>query len=302
MSKSAVTTARLLSGRSTPYHGAAPRAGTDPLAPLAGFVADTLGLPSSVETGRLYRGLGDGRFEDATEAFGLRRVLLSSGVGVGDLDGDGYQDLYVATAYPGFEGLTPKRLYRNRGGRGFVDVTTAAGLGHLQKAGAIAVADLDRDGDQDIFMNAGGMFIGDAFGDVLFANPGSGAHWLEVRLVGRRANRSALGARLRVDVRDGTASRSVHRVVGAGGSFGANPLRQWIGLGTATRVDTIEIVWPGSGRRQVLRDVAVDQRLEITEEEEGSARAESDSFASLPTDSRRGQGPVAPPALARARR
>jgi hypothetical protein len=254
-------------GATTPVHGAdPPLARNDGLRPLAAFVASTLGLPADAETGRLYRGLGGARFEDITAAQGLSRVLFTSGIGVGDLDGDGFLDLYLGTAYPGYEGLMPKVLYRNRRGRGFADVTTNAGVGLLQKAGAIAIADLDGDGDQDIFVNAGGMFRGDRFGDVLFANPGSGAHWLEVGLVGTRSNRSAIGARLRADITEAGRSRSIYRTVGSGGSFGANPLRQWIGLGQATRVDALEITWPGGSHRQVLPDVAANQRLEIVEE------------------------------------
>lgn len=267
----------------TPLHSADPRQiSTDPLAPLDAFVAGTLGVPPDARTSRqyrllgmppagesprLYRNLGDNRFADETTARGLGRVILGGGLGVGDLDGDGFPDLYVGTSYPGFEGLLPNLLYRNRGGTGFADVTTSAGVGHLQKAGGIAIADLDGDGDQDIFVNAGGMYRGDRFGDVLFANPGTGAHWIEIRLVGRRANRSAIGGRLRVDVPTaGGGVRSIHRVVGSGSSFGANPLRQWIGLGDATRVAALTIIWPGSGTVQVLRDVAVDQRLEIVED------------------------------------
>ncbi|MCP4507917.1 MAG: CRTAC1 family protein, partial [Fuerstiella sp.] len=59
--------------------------------------------------------------------------------------------------------------------------------------------------------------------------------------------------------------RSVYRHVSSGGSFGANPLRSYLGLGQATSVQTLEIYWPTSDTTQTFRDVAVDQFLEITE-------------------------------------
>lgn len=239
-----------------------------PAGPLAAFVANTLGQPTDAETGRFYRNPGGGRFEDATAAYGLSRVLLSGGLGVGDVDNDGFLDLYIGTAYPGYEGLLPNVLYRNRDGRGFADVTTNARLGHLQKDGGIALADLDRAGDQDIFVNLGGMYRGDTFGNALFANPGFGAHWLDVQLVGRGANRSAIGARIRAEIADGDQRRSVYRFVGTGSSYGANPLRQWIGLGAARKVERLEITWPDRGRTQVLHNVAAEQRLVVAEEDD----------------------------------
>jgi len=257
-------------GATTPLHTAEPYSNrTDELAPLRGVVASMLGTDSqpAVETGRLYRNTGKGRFEDATATYGLARVVLTGGIGVGDLDGDGFLDLYLGTTYSGYEGLMPNLLYRNDGGRRFADVTTNAGVGHLQKAGAVVVADLDADGDQDIFINAGGMFRGDRFGDVLFANPGNDAHWLEVRLVGTRANRSAIGAHLRIDIEEEGRGRSIHRDVGSGGSFGAGPLLQWIGIGRARAVSAIHVRWP-SGREQILHDVGVDRRVEIVEEDQ----------------------------------
>lgn len=260
----------LFVGATSPLHR--PQAhGTriDPLTPLTAFVADALGRPNSGETGRLYRNRGDGGFEDVTRAWGIDRVLLSGGIGVGDVDNDGFLDLYVGTAYNGYEGLLPNVLYVNRGGLRFADVTASAGVAHLQKAGGIALADLDGDGDQDIFINAGGMFGGDAFGDVLFANPGSGGHWLDLRLVGRRANRSAIGARVRVTVVENGRARDIHRVVGAGSSFGASPLRQWIGLGTARRAESIEIAWPGGRHTQTQHNVDGNRHVVIVEDASG---------------------------------
>ena len=240
----------------------------DRLSPLAAYVADALGQKTSAtgETGKLYRNLGDGRFEDATRAWGLDRVMLSGGIGVGDVDLDGFLDLYVGTAWNGYEGLLPNVLYVNRGGRRFADVTAAAGLGHLQKDGGIVVADLDADGDEDVFVNTGGMYVGDAFGDVLFANPGGGGSWLDLQLVGTKANRSAIGARIRVTVIEDGKPRDIHRTVGAGSSFGANPLRERIGLGSARRAESVEIIWPGSGRKQTLRHLDAGQRVLVVED------------------------------------
>ena len=135
----------------------------------------------------------------------------------------------------------------------------------MQKGHGVAFADLDEDGDQDVFIELGGAFPGDGFGDALFENPGFGNHWLEVRLEGVRSNRSAIGARIRCDIVEDGARRSVYRHVNSGGSFGANPLRQSIGLGSAERVERLEVYWPTSDTTQVFEDVAVDQRLTIVE-------------------------------------
>jgi hypothetical protein len=159
----------------------------------------------------------------------------------------------------------PNVMYRNKGGKGFADVTTNGGFGHLQKGHGVAFADLDGDGDQDVIVKMGGGFPGDAYGIALFENPGFGNHWIEIRLVGVRSNRSAIGARIKVDITEGGAHRSIYRTVGTGGSFGCNPLRQEIGLGKAEKIDALEIFWPASRTRQTFRDLAADRFVEITE-------------------------------------
>ena len=187
------------------------------------------------------------------------------GSNFGDLDNDGFPDFYLGTGYPGYEGLMPNLLFHNRGGTGFSDVTTAAGLGHLQKGHGVAFADFDNDGDQDIFVELGGAFAGDAFGNALFENPGFGNHWITVKLLGKRSNRMGVGARIRIEIQEAGTRRSVYKWVNSGGSFGANPLRQEIGLGQATSIELLEVFWPTSGQIQRFRDVALDQFIEITE-------------------------------------
>ncbi|MFG0318095.1 MAG: ASPIC/UnbV domain-containing protein, partial [Planctomycetota bacterium JB042] len=138
---------------------------------------------------------------------------------------------------------------------------------HLQKGHAVVFADVDGDGDQDVFAQMGGAFGGDAFHDALYENPGTGRHWLDVRLIGETSNRSAIGALLRVTITVDGASRTLHRRVGSGGSFGANPLRQHFGLGSADRVDRLEVTWPVTGETRTFEGLEVDRVVTIREGE-----------------------------------
>jgi hypothetical protein len=159
----------------------------------------------------------------------------------------------------------PNVMLRNDAGQGFRDVTTAGGFGHLQKGHGVAFADLDDDGDQDVFEQMGGAYRGDGFHDVLYENPGHGHHFVRVRLVGQQTNRSALGARLRVDVEGPQGPRSIHRHVSSGGSFGSSPLELHVGLGaTEASTVTVTVDWPTSGTTQV-HELEVDARWELTE-------------------------------------
>ena len=71
----------------------------------------------------------------------------------------------------------------------------------------------------------------------------------------------------------------MYRHVDCGGSFGASPLRQHIGLGKATRIETLEVFWPTSGTTQTFRNVAVDQFIEITEGRDTLAKRPYEKFA-----------------------
>ena len=232
---------------------------------LVAVVASMLGLPFHHELARLYRADGRGGFRDVAAEMGLTRLTLPMAANFGDLDNDGWLDFYLGTGYPDYEALMPNVMYRNRGGGSFADVTWDGGFGHLQKGHGIAFADFDHDGDLDLFEQMGGFFVGDKYGDALFENPGFGHHWVAVRLEGRRTNRSAIGARIRVDVLEDGASRSIYRTVNSGGSFGANPLRQTIGLGRAASIELLEVRWPGDGGTQRFTNVPVDRLVEIVE-------------------------------------
>ena len=236
-------------------------------AEIADLAASALGLPVTTELAKLYRGTGKGGFEEVSGRFNLKRPNAPMGSNFGDLDNDGYLDFYLGTGYPRIQNLMPNVMYRNRRGRGFADVSTSGGFAHLQKGHGVVFADFDHDGDQDIFEEMGGAFPGDKAHNVFYENPGFGNHWLTLKLVGVRSNRSAIGARIRAEIIEDGARRSVYKHVNSGGTFGANPLRQTIGLGKASRIEVLEVFWPTTGETQTWTNVRADQAIQIVEGE-----------------------------------
>ncbi len=140
----------------------------------------------------------------------------------------------------------------------------AGGFGHLQKGHGVAFADLDNDGDQDLYCVIGGAFTGDRAFNVLFENPGNENHWLTLVLEGVRSNRSAIGAAVTVTVEDDSGQRNICRTVGTGGSFGSSSLDLEIGLGGATRVIAARVLWP-SGAEQVFAGLTMDRVYKLRE-------------------------------------
>ena len=143
----------------------------------------------------------------------------------------------------------------------------------------MAFADLDNDGDEDLIAETGGAVPGDRHAIRLFENPGNGNDWITLKLVGVKSNRAALGARIKVTVENqGQGERSIYRTVGSGGSFGASPLQQHIGLGKDARIVKVEIWWPASNTRQEFPDMAKNQFFEIKEFAKEPARLERRRF------------------------
>ena len=235
------------------------------VATVAHLAAASAGVKLPMELARLYRNDGHGGFEDVAGPMGLARPSAPMGANFGDLDGDGFLDLYLGTGYPNFAELMPNVLYRNVEGRSFEDVTIPGGFGSLAKGHGVAFADLDGDGDNDLFEQMGGGLRGDLARNVLFENPGFGARYLRLRLVGVRSNRAALGARIRIVVSEEGDERSITRHVSSGGSFGANPLAETIGLGQASRIERLEVEWPTSGFRQSFTGIPLDRDVVIVE-------------------------------------
>jgi enediyne biosynthesis protein E4 len=199
------------------------------------------------------------------------RLLLKFGIFFFDynLDGrldvlssNGHLDEEIAKLQKSQSYRQPAQLFWNTGaksGATFAAVTTAQAGADLFKpivGRASAYADIDRDGDLDVVLTqAGGAPL------LLRNDQKLGHHWLRVKLVGARSNRSAYGASLAARVGGETLTRQV------------NPTRSYLaqsesivtfGLGAATRVDSLDITWPG-GRTQTVKPEKVDTLLTIEE-------------------------------------
>jgi len=225
-----------------------------------------LHLPYNVETLKLYHNEGNGTFRDVTVEVGLDRVFDPMGSNFGDVDNDGFLDFYLGTGTPPYGDILPNALFHNQGGKKFVDITASSGTGELHKGHGVAFADLDNDGDEDMVAETGGAVPGDRHAIRLYENPGNGNDWISLRLVGAKSNRAAIGARIALTVQnEGQGQRFIYRTVGSGGSFGASPLQQHIGLGKDARILRLEIWWPATNTRQNFSDVGRNQFLEIAE-------------------------------------
>jgi hypothetical protein len=222
------------------------------------------------ETATVYRNLGKAYFDDQTYAAGLgvNTKFVAWGVDFVDFDQDGWKDLMMANGhiYPELQGsrlgetfAQPKVLYWNLRNGAFRDVTDEAGaaLSRPMVSRGLASGDIDGDGSPEILivnMNAP---------PTLLKSSGQKGNAILVEAIGVKSNRSAIGARITVT---SGALRQVDEVR-SGGSYGSQrDFRLHFGLGQSTRVDRIEVRWPG-GNVEVMSEVGVNQLIRIREGE-----------------------------------
>lgn len=246
----------------------------------AKVAADYMGFQVNTEFSKLYLNQGDNSFTDATDEYGLNKVLYTMGCNYEDINNDGFLDFYASTGTPDFRAVFPNRMFVNDSGRGFLDVTTATGTGHIQKGHGVGFGDMDNDGDQDMYVVLGGSYSGDNFMNALFENPGHSDHkWVSLDLVGTKANRSAIGTRIELVIEDENGNSStIHRTVKSGASFGCNSLRQEIGLGDCKRILGCTIRWQGSGTVQQFGSLPLNSFFRVTESQDEFDVLEPKSF------------------------
>jgi tetratricopeptide (TPR) repeat protein len=243
---------------------------------VAGEIAmEALNIPNESSKMYLYHNNHDGTFSDVSKEAGLSKTVFAMGSNFGDIDNDGFLDMYLGTGNPDYKSLAPNRLFRNMGNGKFADVTVSGRVGNLQKGHAVAINDLDNDGDSDIFIEVGGAYLGDSFSNSLYMNPGQNNNrWIKLQLEGTDSNRSAIGTKVKVTFKEKGISRSVYRILNSGGSFGASALRMEIGIGQATIIDQIEIIWPKNQKEEVFKNVQPNQYLKIIEGENNFSKIE----------------------------
>ena len=223
----------------------------------------------STETYPLYHNDRDLTFSYSTNSSGVGQItLLFSGWGTRfiDVDNDGWRDLLVSQGHvldtiektnPYLKHKQPPLLMMNTG-RGFVNVSGTAGVvfGNPLSARGAAFGDLNNDGQIDVALAA---LDGPP---VVLRNNGTKNHWLGISLLGSKSNRDGVGAR--VTVTTGAGRKQVFDVNTAGSYLSANDPRILVGLGSATAVRKVEVLWP-SGISQIVNNPVADRYIVINE-------------------------------------
>ena len=216
---------------------------------------------------RIYRNNGNSTFTDMSIPMGLTEPVFSMGSNYGDLDNDGFPDFYLGTGEPNLKSIVPNKMYWNREGKRYDDITYAGGFGNIQKGHGVAFGDMDRDGDQDFYVKMGGSFEGDVYQSIFFENPmPHDNHWIVIKLEGVASNRMALGARVELEIVEGGKTRKIYEMVSPGSSFGGNSLQMEIGLGKAESIRSAKIYWPDKKRTvQEVTGLSLDKAYHLKE-------------------------------------
>ncbi len=212
---------------------------------------------------QLYRNLG-GSFEEITDDPTITELNCTFGSAFGDYDNDGDLDLAVSNGFCNTN--LPNELYENQGDGTFVNVSSEFGSNEAVCSFGVAWGDVNNDGFLDVaFANCKNSSSGSEEANTLMLNEGNDNNWLAVKLTGVATNRDAVGARVEARATiNGEVIWQMREVQSQSGYAGQNSLVAHFGFGDAAIVDNLVVHWP-AGNRQFLTNVAVNQRMNITE-------------------------------------
>jgi hypothetical protein len=218
------------------------------------FVSSIKSTGGGPPTGnRLYRNQGDGTFDDVTDLAGVRDGGWGWASSFADFNNDGFLDLFLVNGWYHPDYLTDQaRLFVSNGDGTFTDRAVELGVAHEGQGRGLACFDYDRDGDLDIFI------ANNSEAPVLYRNErGNALSWLNVSLRGVAPNTHAVGARVYATSRGRTQMRELR----AGCNYvSQDPTEAHFGLGTASVVEELRVVWLG-GQTTTLENVPARQHL-----------------------------------------
>jgi hypothetical protein len=213
---------------------------------------------------QLYRNCGD-IFRYVPEQVHLKQLsqpLSGWSTAFIDFDNDGWKDVYSANGdvddqLPGAR--QHDTMFRNVGGKEFVDVSDRMGAGFLRTGyqRGSAVGDLNNDGFEDLVVTS--LMERPR---ILLNSCGNGNHWLTLELVGHSSNRDAIGAKVKLTTRSGRVL--YNHVSVSTGFMSSSDKRVHFGLGSEKRIASIEIRWP-RGAVQTLKNINADRFLKVEE-------------------------------------
>ena len=215
------------------------------------------------QVNNLYRNLGGGAFSEMTWPAKLGQPsfrYVKWGTGFVDFDNDGWVDVFVnnghvypqVDAIPGSPGYKePMQMFRNNHDGTFEDISKASGVFEMpaeSRRGA-AFGDVYNDGNMDILV----LNIAQRPSLLINKNRNSN-HRAAFHLIGTKSNRAAIGARVTIRA---AGTMQFNEVRGGSSYLSQNDLRLHFGLGTADKMESVEVSWP-SGQTDVLRDISAD--------------------------------------------
>jgi len=218
-----------------------------------------------------YRNDGGGKFTEVSQAAGLE-TFWPWGIATGDFDNDGYEDIFI-TAGMGFPFYYwPNSLMLNQGNgtfddqaddcgvepppRGLYSPNRIKGQRAARSSRCAVTGDFDGDGRLAVVVN---NFNNQPY---YFKNIAPPKNWVEYRLRGTRSNRDAIGALVRIHAGDRVMLR---QVLASGGYLAQSSKTVHFGLGERTKIDKVEVRWPGRSDWREIIDRAINKCHDLTE-------------------------------------